>query len=66
MSTQNKSETTDHMDDKVATSHSSMEINVDQNKPKRSVSDLVFAGVFVPVYATGSFFWWVAHGCPDP
>jgi hypothetical protein len=50
----------------VRTDHSAAEINVDHDKTKRSFSDVVFAGIFVPVYATGCFVWWVAHGCPNP
>lgn len=49
-----------------STDDRSGELMVDDDTSKRSIADAAFAGVFVPVYFTGCFIDWVAHGCPDP
>ena len=65
-STENKATRTDSEGVTEGNDEQSAEIETETVNSGRSLSDAVFAGVFIPVYMTGCFFWWVAHGCPDP
>ena len=63
---QDKANHTDIADTMESTDDRSTDVKKDGDTSKWSIADAAFAVVFVPVYFTGCFFWWVAHGCPSP
>lgn len=59
---------TGHSEAKVTTETTDPESvsSSEDREPRRpSIGETAFAIVFIPVYSTGCFAWWLMNGCPE-